>query len=187
MPISSSPAIRWLLRLRFVALPVVPLLLAGCLLGQQPQLVSIKAGEVVQVKLRCDNSSNPTWQEIREKQFWVMVTDGEGTLRAKYRVLKQGHQGSVIAQGLTPDTVSLVPVGKYVVEVTHPESGSVYSTEIRRTLMPIVGAVITPGTVSAGFSADLQPVYKNILKDQYTYQRGGKVVLAGSIVKQCNP
>ncbi len=190
MPISSSsssPVMRCLLRLRFVALPIAPLLLTGCLLGQQPQLVSIKAGEVDQVKLRCDSSSSPAHQKIQEKQFWVMVTDGAGTFRARYRILKQGHQGSVIAQGLTPDTVSLIPAGKYLVEVTHPESGSIYSAEIRRTLMPVIGAVLTPNSVLAGFSTNQQPVYKDILKDQYTYQRGGKVVLAGSVVKQCNP
>ena len=161
--------------------------LAGCLLGREPQLLSIKAGEVEQVRLRCDKSSNPSYQEIKEKLFWAMITDGEGTLRAKYRVLKQGHQGSVIKQGLTPDTASLAPVGKYVIEVTHPESGAIHSTNIQRVSMPVVGSVLSPNRVLAGFLPNGQPVYKDVLHDRYTYRRGGKVVLSGSIVKRCNP
>ena len=183
-----SSVTRCFLRLPlFLALLVLPMLLAGCLLGQQPQLISIKAGDVEQVRLRCDNSTNPAYQEMREEPFWVMITDGEGAIRAKYRVLKQGHQGGVLAQGLTPDTVSLMPAGKYVVEVTHPESGAIHSTNIRRIFMPVVGSVLSPDRVLAAFSADQNPIYRDVLQDQYTYQRGRKVVLAGSMVEQCNP
>ncbi len=177
MRISST--IRHLKRFsRFVVLLVAPILLTGCSL---PQLISIKAGGVEQVNLRCDYSRNPEIQVIKEQLFWVMITDGEETIRAKYRVLKKGRQGGVIAQGLTPDTVSLV-AGKYVVEVTHPESGAVHSTNLRR-----VFAVLRPSRVWVGFSADQQPVYEGVLHDQYTYKKGGEVVLSDGIVKKCHP
>ncbi len=177
MPLSS--AVRHLKRFpQLITLLVAPILLVGCAL---PQLISIKAGEVDQVNLQCNNSKNPEIQDIKEQLFWVMVTDGEETIRAKYRVLKKGKQGGVIARGLTPDTVSLVP-GKYVVEVTHPESGAIHSTDLRR-----IFAVLRPSRVWVGFSADQQPVYKDVLHDQYTYKRGGKVVLSESFVKKCNP
>ncbi len=186
MSFIAQQHLRLRLRLRFVALLVVPLFLSGCLLGSQPQLLSIKAGEVAQVKLRCNNSSNLSEQDIKEKLFWVMITEGEGAIRAKYRVLKKGRQSEVLSQGLTPDTVSLTPSNKYVVEITHPESGTIHTTEIGRTSMPLVGFVIKPDRALAAFSADQQPLYKDVLQGQYTYKRGGKVILPGSVVEQCN-
>ena len=59
-----------------------------------------------------------------------------GSVRAKYEVIDR-ETNTVVQQGLTPDTLQLwrsqgyFRRGRYVVNVTHPETGKVYSVEIK--------------------------------------------------------
>ncbi len=110
----------------FIAVGVCPLLfVGGCALmasGHEPQSISIRAGE----------------------------------LRAKYVVISE-TSGKTLASGLTPDTIPLqrkvgyLKRARYRVEITHPETGEVYTQKVIGKRSPITGWRLKPGAVEAPF------------------------------------
>ena len=73
-----------------------------------------------------------------------------GDLRAKYVVYSLARN-KAIAQGLTPDVVPLQKSGSYRFEIMHPDTGEVYSAQIKGTYDPFIGWKLSAKEVEAPF------------------------------------
>ncbi len=73
-----------------------------------------------------------------------------GEVRAKYSVFNE-ETGVVVAKGLTPDAAVLNGSGNYRVEITHPDTGEVYTARIKAKKDAFAGWTLSPKSVEAPF------------------------------------
>ena len=78
------------------------------------------------------------------------VSISAGDVRAKYSLFNE-KTSVVVARGLTPDSVVLNASGNYRVEITHPDTGEVYTNHIKAQQDAFAGWSLSPKSIEAPF------------------------------------